>query len=239
MRCETLREALSARLDGEDELVEPVVLDRHLETCAECRAWYARAQDLRRLMTVRSAPEVPDLTEVILDRIPAPSGERWGARIALGLVAIAQLTLSMAQLLGVATGMGDAMAGHLAHESTAWNAAVGVGLLWAAVRPKTAAGQLPLLTGFVVVLTGFSIADLAGQLVTVERLVSHVFVLAGLALLFVVVRQHRRNGGRPGAGDALTPGSDLRGGADLPDPATETPPKHGRWQRPASRRHVA
>jgi predicted anti-sigma-YlaC factor YlaD len=243
VRCETFREALSARLDGEEEPLEPGVVDRHLTTCAPCRTWYARAGTLRRLLTVRAAPPVPDLTEVVLDRIPAPTGERWGARVALGLAAIGQLALAMAQLLGVATGMdarsGVAMLGHLSHESTAWNLAVGAGLFWAAVRPRSAAGQLPVLTGFVVVLTGLSLADLARHDVTAGRLVSHVFVLAGLVLLFVVVRQHRDGGGRPRIGDALNPGTDTGDGTEISCPANETRPKQRRWQRPARRRHAA
>ena len=193
-------------------------------------------------MTVRAAPPVPDLTHVILDRIPAPTGERWGVRIALGLVAIAQLGLSAAQLLGVATGMGAvsgaAMLGHLTHESTAWNLAVGVGLLWAAVRPRSAAGQLPVLTGFVVVLTALSIADFVAHDVTLGRLASHVFVLAGLVLLFIVVRQHRDGDGRPGTGDALTPGAAIASESDIAT-AGDTEPQQHRWHRPASRHHAA
>jgi predicted anti-sigma-YlaC factor YlaD len=128
------------------------------------------------------------------------------------------------------------MMGHLTHESAAWNLAVGVGLLWATARPGSAAGQLPALTGFVLVLTGLSVADLAGHDVTAGRLVSHVFVLAGLVLLFVVCRQYREGGGRPGAGDALTPPTHVGHDTAGTSPVDDARPKHGRWHRPASRR---
>jgi predicted anti-sigma-YlaC factor YlaD len=242
VRCEIFREALSARIDGEPEPLEPAEVDRHLESCAECRAWYSRAQDLRRFMTVRAAPVVPDLTGVVLERIPAPTGERWGARVGLAIVAIAQLSLSVAQLLGMGNGMTiSAMAGHLSHESTAWNAAVGVGLLWAALRPKAAAGQLPVVTGFVLVLLGLSVVDLMGNAVTGARLASHVFVLLGLVLLFVVRHQYNKRHGAPGNGDAVTPGAEIggtegfAGPAAVPDEARSGP----NWRRPASRHNAA
>jgi predicted anti-sigma-YlaC factor YlaD len=238
---------LSARLDGEAEPVAAEVVDRHLSTCPECRSWFARAQAARRMMTVRAAPPVPDLTETILERIPAPTGLKWPARIALGLVAIAQLTLSVAQLLGVATGMGamadtGSMAEHLTHESSAWNLAVGIGLLWAAMRTKAAAGQLPLLTGFVLVLTILSADDLVGHDVTAARLLSHGLVVVGLALLYVVYRQNRDDQRpKPVTGDAL--GVETRttvdlSGADAAGEAEDEPRRHP-WRRPASRHRAA
>ncbi|WP_410570189.1 zf-HC2 domain-containing protein [Amycolatopsis sp. cmx-4-61] len=186
MRCEDCREALSARLDGETEPASP---DEHLASCAECREWLAGAERLRRTMLLRPAPPVPDLTAAILDRTPAPSGEGWGLRIALTVVAIAQLGLAFAELLGTAHG-----GVHLGHESGAWNLAVGIGLLAAALRPGTAGGQLPLLTGFVGVLLALSAGDLAAGQVTLSRLATHVLVVLGLALLYAVHRAQRDRG---------------------------------------------
>ena len=186
MRCEDCREALSARLDGE---AEPVPPDAHLASCAECRAWLTGAERLRRAMLLRPAPPVPDLTAAILERTPAPSGERWGRRIALAVVAIAQLGLAFAQLLGTAHG-----GIHLGHESGAWNLAVGIGLLTAALLPRTAGGQLPLLTGFVGVLLVLSAGDLAAGQVTLSRLSTHLLVVLGLALLYAVHLGHRDRG---------------------------------------------
>ncbi|SFW76864.1 zf-HC2 domain-containing protein [Amycolatopsis australiensis] len=182
MECEECREALSARLDGETEPVSP---DEHLAACAACREWFAGAERLRRAMLLHPAPPVPDLTAAILDRTPAPSGEGWGLRLALAVVAIAQLGLAFAQLLDP----GHAL--HLDHESGAWNLAVGIGLLVAVFRPRTAGGQLPLLAGFVAVLLVLSAADLAAGRVALSRLATHALVVLGLALLFVVHRAHR------------------------------------------------
>ncbi len=47
--CEIAQEALSARLDGEDEGLAPAATDAHLAECADCRAWFddvSRADDV-------------------------------------------------------------------------------------------------------------------------------------------------------------------------------------------------
>jgi predicted anti-sigma-YlaC factor YlaD len=247
VRCETFREALSARLDGEPGPVSAEVVDRHLTTCAECRSWYGRAGAMRQLIAVRAAPAVPDLTELILERSPAPSDTKWPARIALGAVAFAQLTLAVAQFLGVATGMGGMSGGgsmmdHLTHESTAWNFAVGVGLLWAALRPRAAAGQLPLMSGFVAVLTVLSTGDLIGHEVNAGRILSHVLVVLGLALLFVVHRQNRDgHGSNPLVRSALdVEHAEFADGGSL-DTEVDSEESHPNrpWRRPASRHHAA
>jgi predicted anti-sigma-YlaC factor YlaD len=234
-------------MDGEQEQVSREAVDRHLVTCTDCRSWYGKAGAMRRMMTVRAAPAVPDLTDTILERIPAPTGEKWLARIGLGVVAIGQLTLSTAQFLGIGTGMGGmrnggSMMDHLTHESTAWNVAVGVGLLWAALRTRAAAGQLPLLTGFVLVLTVLSAGDLIGHEVTAWRVLSHGLIVLGLVLLYVVHRQNRHDHHpNPVAGDALVTESgalDFSAGVDLP-PGVEERHRHRPWSRPASRRRAA
>jgi predicted anti-sigma-YlaC factor YlaD len=188
VKCEDCREALSARLDGEAEPMPARAVDRHVSTCADCRSWLVRAERLHRSLLLSAAPPVPDLTEAILERTPVPVNEGWPARIALGLVAVAQLTLALSQVLDVHAGHET---GHLTHESSAWNLAVGIGLLWAALRTKAAAGQLPVLTGFVVVLTVLSAIDAVNGNVTAGRLLSHGLVVAGLLLLLAVHRQHR------------------------------------------------
>lgn len=74
--------------------------------------------------------------------------------------------------------------------------------------------------------------------VTVGRLASHVFVVLGLALLFVVRHQHRDED-RPGSGDALVPAEHVESGAEAGEHAGESARPHPRWHRPASRRRAA
>ncbi len=241
MKCEDCREALSARLDGETEPAPPEAVDRHVTGCAACRSWFARAERLHRSLLLRTAPPVPDLTDVILERTPAPPGEGWAARIALALVAIAQLALAFAQLMGVdehPVHDATSLVGHLAHESSAWNLAVGVGLGWAAVRTKSAAGQLPALTGFVALLLALSAGDLVSGKVTAGRVLTHGLVVLGLVLLFVVHRQHRRRNRPSPATTADVPDSPRAGADSEPVESPERPRQNRGFRRPASR-HVA
>lgn len=71
MDCDHIREALSARLDGEDPGADPEVLDRHLGGCAACTDWSQDLQVLHRLVRVRPAEAVPDLTAAIVAAAPA------------------------------------------------------------------------------------------------------------------------------------------------------------------------
>ncbi len=196
MKCETVREALSARLDGEQGPVPAEVVDRHLTACPACRDWSRRAENLRRAMIVHTAPPVPDLADAILDAVPAVPRPHVYLRGALALVAIVQTSMALSQLFGADTGIGHGdlgafMMGHMSHESAAWNLAVGIGLAWAALRTHTAAAQLPMLTVFAGVLTAASLLDLTHGEVTAGRLLSHIPVLIGVALLYLVYRQHR------------------------------------------------
>ncbi|WP_232376520.1 hypothetical protein [Amycolatopsis aidingensis] len=237
---------MSARIDGEQEPVPPETVDRHLDGCAWCRSWQARAERLRRSTSLHPAPAVPDLTATILRRAQLPSRRPWVLRAVLGVVAVAQSTLGGAQLLGLANGMHAGhdtgyMFGHLTRESAAWNLAVGIGLGWAALRPRVAAGQLPVLTGFVLVLAGASVADLLGAAVTVERVLSHGLVVVGLVLLYLVYRQDRRHGRpSPATGEAL-PAEEDPAAADRAEwePADQESGGRRRFPRPASRHRVA
>jgi predicted anti-sigma-YlaC factor YlaD len=242
VNCSDFREALSARIDGEAGPLRDPAVDRHLAGCPRCRAWQDDAVRLRRLLLVREVPRVPDLTERILTEVPAPSGQRWGLRIALALVALVQSGLGLAELLGTDVGHTEhggmmAMAVHLGNESGAWNLAVGFGLLWAALRPATAAGLLPALTGFVVVLGLVSGVDLFGGQVTVARVLSHGLLVAGVGLLYGVRRQHRRTS-TPSPGTRVEPTVDeeVRLPWEAPAKVAGRSPRRRFPHLPASRR---
>lgn len=71
MPCDTFREALSARLDGEAPGLDDADVDRHLRTCRACTAWADELDTLHRMVRVREAEQVPDLTAAILGRLAA------------------------------------------------------------------------------------------------------------------------------------------------------------------------
>ncbi|GGS50092.1 hypothetical protein [Actinokineospora fastidiosa] len=140
---------------------------------------------------VLSGPVSPDA--------PEPAGRR---RLALGMVAVAQLTLGMAQLLGVTghphPGHVDPHAtAHLLNESSAWTIALGIGMAWAAFRPAVATGVLITTTGFLAVLSPFAVIDLATGAATVGRVASHAILVLAVGLLISIRRGPHRAGLAP------------------------------------------
>ncbi|MFC5662214.1 zf-HC2 domain-containing protein [Kitasatospora misakiensis] len=81
MRCEQLRTALSARLDGEPAGVPDRRLDKHVARCATCRDWLERAERLRGPLLADRAGGDPsaDWTAKLLARLGTePDGEVEG-----------------------------------------------------------------------------------------------------------------------------------------------------------------
>jgi len=186
-------------LDGEPAGAPAAEVDAHLEQCPACRAYQAEAAGLTRALRVRPVTATPDLVDAVLARAERRDRVRPALRGALALTAVLQIMLALSQLLGLTAGHGhlhhEGMAEHLFNESTAWNLALGVGMLWAAWRDRTAGGVLPVLGAFVAVLAGFSVHDLVVGAATAGRVVSHVLLLVGLGLLAAVHRHNHRGGG--------------------------------------------
>ncbi|AOS63255.1 zf-HC2 domain-containing protein [Actinoalloteichus hymeniacidonis] len=207
MECDSCRDALSARLDSELEPVQAQRTDEHLKTCVECRIWQQQATALTRSMRVRPAVSTPDLTERILAAAEHTVRPPSVARVALGLVGIGQLALAIAQLFGFDHGLGHDAAGsvHLLNESTAWSLAIGLGMLWAALRTGLSRGMLPVLGGFVLILAIFSVRDLVIGEVELMRVASHGLLVLGLGLLALVRRQESRRSPEPGRPALIAP----------------------------------
>lgn len=189
MGCERYREALSARLDGEDEGLAAADVDRHLARCAECRAWLDTAAMVTRL--ARTAP-VEDEPPATVDAAPGRTRGRvtLGLRIALATVGFAQFLLGAAQIAGVGAAAHVHVdgAGHLWNESAAWNLALGAGFAFVAFRRTRPSGLVPMLTAFVVVLVLLSAGDtLAGE-VGGGRLASHALLVVGYLITVALSR---------------------------------------------------
>jgi predicted anti-sigma-YlaC factor YlaD len=212
--CEECREALSARLDGEDQPDERASVDAHLEVCAACRRWLDDAARVTRLARVHLAPS-PVAVEV---GRPAKRRPRLvkALRLTLGAFGAAQFVLGIAQV-GDATSTGHVEGttpGHLWHESAAWNVAIGAGFAWIALRRVRPSGALPMLTAFVALLTLLSVNDITAGRVDSVRLLSHGFVVAGFAIVVALTRP------------SLDPG--------LPPPGRQGPPWRWRPRRPVA-----
>jgi len=192
VRCDRFREAASARLDGESAGVPATSLDQHSATCPDCARWLADATRLTRQVRL-STVDMPDLSARILADVVLPTRRvlrrRLVLRAALALVAVTQLAIALPSLVGVGVGM--PMSPHLAHESAAFDIAVGVAFLAAALAPRRAAGLVPLLATFVLVLAVLSVHDLIDGEVTTARELTHLATVFGLVLLVILDRTER------------------------------------------------
>lgn len=206
MRCEPYREALSARLDGEDPGVAPADLDRHLSSCEACQAFAARSQALHRRVAVRPADPVPDLTGPILAAVTrhlppvaehrrsrVGGGARGGAggavrwsRWALLAVALIQLAIAVPPVL---FGHDAGAPVHLAREIGAWDVALAFALLLVVLRPRRAQGLVPFAGCLAVAMVAAAVIDAATGRVAPLAESPHLLELAGLALLWVMARQ--------------------------------------------------
>ena len=204
MDCQLYREAFSASLDGAASPLEVEGVEAHLRLCPGCRGWAEQAARVTRLSRVGPADEVPDLTARIMAALPpAPRGPASARarrpapssavpRVALLLVALAQLAIAVPDLLGNDAGAPV----HIAREQGSWALALAFGFLLAAWRPVRAGGLLPVvgvLVGCLAVTTTFDV--LAGRTVASGE-APHVLTLLGLALLWVLAHpggpvQHR------------------------------------------------
>ncbi len=217
MRCDRFRAAVSARLDGEPIGMSATVLDQHLAGCPDCARWAEEATRLTRQARL-SATAVPDLAEQITAGVVLPVRRvlrrRLLLRLALAVVAAVQLAIAIPAVSGA--GLGMPMAEHAAHEGAAWNIAIGVAFIAAALAPRRAAGLVPLLATFIVVLTALSIHDLAAGTVTADRILTHLAALVGLLLLLAIDRAERalpprRFASGSSTDDQQTPHDRLRG----------------------------
>ncbi len=69
--CDTFREALSARLDGEAEPIDAALTDAHLLRCPACRTWHDDAASASRLFRVHQVPDRPADTDALLAALDA------------------------------------------------------------------------------------------------------------------------------------------------------------------------
>jgi predicted anti-sigma-YlaC factor YlaD len=202
MECDDVRVALSARLDGEATGGPDAPVDHHLAGCRACSAWSDEVATLHRMVRIREAEPVPDLSAAIVDAFaPTATGQRRasatrrpalgepisGARWALFVVALTQLVLAAPALLGDDPGATV----HVARELGSFDVALAVGLLVAAWQPARAWGLLPVAAALACVMAGTAVLDIADGRTHSVAEAHHLLDLAGVALLWLVARQAR------------------------------------------------
>jgi len=230
MECDRAREAISARIDGEDSGIPDDVLEAHLAGCAGCRSWEQRAHMVTRRARLGSAFLDRDLTEQVLAALPpAPARRRRSLTQRGGLVAVAlaQFAITVPLLIfGDDRGAGV----HAAHELGSFDLALAIAFIVGAIRPALSAGLAWPCTIAAGSLVGTAVIDLiAGQTIGIDE-AQHLIALTGALLLIWQARTAGtgtagpREASAPGyralpadtEADADAPGSPLRGAAPLP-----------------------
>ena len=207
MRCDKIREAISARIDGEDPGLPADALDAHLPVCAACRAWEQRAHAVTRRARLGGSYLDHDLTSQVLTGFSTARGgrgRRLTQRTGLMAVAVVQLAITVPLLL---LGHDHDAGVHAAHELGSFNLALAIAFAVGAVRPALSAG-LAWPCGIAAAgLAGTAIADLfAGQTFGADE-AQHLVAVAGAALLVWQARTSRAGS----AGSALSVGRDQAG----------------------------
>lgn len=212
MDCDIAREALSARIDGEREPAPTARVDEHLAGCKPCRDWQTAAieqtQSLRRLAgrSQLAAVRSPAQTQSArLDSLTA-SWPRWS----LAAIGLTQLALAITQGMGARLGIPPSeVDGHVLNETTAWSAALGVVMIVTALRPALAGGLAWVLTAFTALLVIYEFDDAAAGQVGFERTLTHLPVVAGALLAFMVWRRARPDDGHQPDRTAMTHPDDI------------------------------
>ncbi|MGF1599886.1 MAG: zf-HC2 domain-containing protein [Acidimicrobiales bacterium] len=180
MDCDDARTSISARVDGELPSALDDVLDHHLAGCPACRGWENRAFALRRSLLMRHDPHPPDLADRVLASLSVPhAGTGEWVRYGLGVVAATIAALHLPLLLGLGAG-----ADHDARHIGTFGVALGVGLLWAALRPERAIGLIPLAAALAAATLVGAAVDVGASRATVAAESTHLLELVGLALLW-------------------------------------------------------
>lgn len=183
---------MSARLDGEPLGMSATGLEHHLVSCPDCARWSEAAERVTRSLRLDVRP-VPDLSHEITATVALPVQRVLRRRLVLRSLLLvtgaAQIAIGVPALVGDSLGMTMTM--HAAHETAAWNIAIGAAFLAAAVLPRRAAGLIPLLGSFLLVLGVLSVHDIASGAVSAGRLATHLAALIGLVLLVAIDRAER------------------------------------------------
>jgi predicted anti-sigma-YlaC factor YlaD len=192
VKCDRFRQAASARLDDEPIGMSVAGLDQHLATCANCVRWVDDATRLTRQARLGTA-DVPDLADQITADVILPARRvlrrRAALRAGLALAGVVQLAIALPAFFGDSVGM--VMSAHANHEAAAWNLALAAAFLATAAKPRRAAGLIPLLATFVVVLAPLSVRDFVAGDVAGGRISTHLAAIGGLLLVLLLDRAER------------------------------------------------
>ena len=191
MDCENYRLGISARLDGEDAVVDDASLAWHLAQCEGCRRFESEAIVLARAVHVVATEQPPDLAPAIMAAIneervaKARRFDPQALRVGLITLAVVQMLLAMPVLL---FGRDAGAPVHLAREIGAFDFALAVGFFFVGWRPARAYGMLPLVAAVVGCLAITTGVDLVRGTATLLNESAHLLDVLGLVAVWELTR---------------------------------------------------
>jgi len=188
--CVEVRESLSAVMDREWPALRREQVSEHLGGCPVCRSWEVRARDATRRVRLGFPAPSAGLDDRLTAAVVSRSRSRWAMplRIALALVGWAIAVVSLPALV---YGVDPEASMHAAHELGSLNVALALALVLAALRPRRAAGILPVLGGAMVLLVFTAGDDVLRGDTTWSHEAPHALVVAGFLLLLGLARTER------------------------------------------------
>jgi predicted anti-sigma-YlaC factor YlaD len=191
MTCMQIHQAISARLDGEDPVVDDATVYAHLAGCPGCRAFAHDAELVHRRVRLAPAPVMPDLTASVLTaigeeaRTDHESDAHTALRWILVAIAVAQIAIAIPALV---FGSDAGLPVHTARHIGSFDVALGVGFLYAAWKPSRIPGLLPVVCALVFCLVGSSLLDVAAGNTAALGEAQHVLDFVGLAVVWLLSR---------------------------------------------------
>lgn len=191
MTCMQIHQAISARLDGEDPVLDEPMVYAHLAGCSDCRAFAHDSEALHRSVRLAPAPAIPDLAPDILTAIGVEStadaepDTHLALRWILFAIAVAQIAIAIPALV---FGSDASLPVHAARHIGSFDVAIGVGFLYAAWKPSRITGLMPVVVALVACLVGSSALDVAAGNTQALGEVQHVLDFVGLAVMWLLTR---------------------------------------------------
>ncbi len=189
MTCMQIRHAISARLDGEDPVLDDATVYGHLAGCTDCRSYARDAETLHRQLRLSPAPAIPDLAPGILAaigeerRVDSSDDTSTALRWILVAIALTQIAIAIPALV---FGSDAGLPVHTARHIGSFDVALGVGFLYAAWKPWRIPGLLPVVAALVACLIGSSLLDVASGNTAALGEVQHVLDVVGLVVVWLL-----------------------------------------------------
>jgi predicted anti-sigma-YlaC factor YlaD len=189
VNCETAREAISTRLDGEVARVHDHSLDDHVDACAACRRWRELAHEVTRSVRLQPARPVTMQSDLLVRAVLARSRPpRRPTRLACARGALIATALAQAAITAplLVYGRDHAAPVHVAHEEGAFAMALAIGFLVAAWRPDRAKGMRTVVGATAALLVVTAVADLVSGRTGIADEAPHALAVVGWLLLAYV-----------------------------------------------------